>query len=375
MNVRTRKIAVLAATALIGSLGLTACGGNDGGMKKADSAGGAPAAAPAADLSGSIAGSGASSIESATTAWTQNFKALNPQAQVTYDSIGSGKGRDQFLAGGVAFAGSDAALKPEEIEKAKQRCFGGNAVDIPVYISPIAIVFKLDGVKELNLSPATLAGIFNGKITTWNDPAIAADNQGVELPATAIVPVHRSDKSGTTENFTDYLSETAGDAWGHKASGTWPMDGGQSGEGTSGLISVVEGGNGTIGYADASKAGNLSTAKIKVGDALVGHSAEGAAKAVEVSPRVKDRSEHDIALELDRKTTEAGAYPLVLVSYMITCDTYEDANNAELVKGFAKYVVSEDGQKAAQELAGSAPLSEKLRGEADKAIEAIKAKG
>ncbi|MBV7411527.1 phosphate ABC transporter substrate-binding protein PstS [Dermabacteraceae bacterium TAE3-ERU27] len=371
MNVRTRKIAVLAATALIGSLGLTACSGNDGGVKKADPAG----SAPVADLSGSIAGSGASSIESATTAWTQNFKALNPQAQVTYDAIGSGKGRDQFLAGGVAFAGSDAALKPEEIEKAKQRCFGGNAVDIPVYISPIAIVFKLDGVKELNLAPATLAGIFNGKITTWNDPAIAADNPGVELPATAIVPVHRSDKSGTTENFTEYLSATAGDAWGHKASGTWPMDGGQSGEGTSGLISVVEGGNGTIGYADASKAGNLATAKIKVGDAWVGHSAEGAAKAVEVSPRVEGRSEHDIALELDRKTTEAGAYPLVLVSYMITCDTYEDANNAELVKGFAKYVVSEAGQKASQELAGSAPLSEKLRGEADKAIDAIKAKG
>ncbi|MGQ4575497.1 phosphate ABC transporter substrate-binding protein PstS [Dermabacteraceae bacterium P7006] len=374
MNVRTRKIAVLAATALIGSLGLTACSGNDGGVKKADSAGSAPAAT-AADLSGSIAGSGASSIESATTAWTQNFKALNPQAQVTYDAIGSGKGRDQFLAGGVAFAGSDAALKPEEIEKGKQRCFGGNAVDIPVYISPIAIVFKLDGVKELNLAPATLAGIFNGKITTWNDPAIAADNPGVELPATAIVPVHRSDKSGTTENFTEYLSATAGEAWGHKASGTWPMDGGQSGEGTSGLISVVEGGNGSIGYADASKAGNLATAKIKVGDAWVGHSAEGAAKAVEVSPRVEGRSEHDIALELDRKTTEAGAYPLVLVSYMITCDTYEDANNAELVKGFAKYVVSEAGQKAAQELAGSAPLSAKLREEADKAIDAIKAKG
>src|SRR5690606_23225045 len=230
---------------------------------------------------------------------------------------------------------------------------------------------NLPEVAELNLAPATIAGIFNGTITRWDAPEIAADNPGTTLPDLAITPVHRSDESGTTENFTEYLAATAGDAWGHEPSGDWPTQGGESAQGTSGVVQTVQGGEGTIGYADASKAGDLGTAKIKVGEEWVAYSPEAAAKVVDASPRVEGRAEHDIAVELDRTTTEAGAYPLVLVSYAIACTSYEDEATGDLVKAFLTYLSSEEGQAASASAAGSAPISEDLRTDVHAAIEAI----
>lgn len=372
MNVRFSRLTAVAALALTGGLALSACGGSGGTAVGTASA--ASDAGGSGDATGKISGAGASSAEAAQTAWTQNFGALNAGATVTYTAVGSGKGREQFLNGGAAFAGSDDAMKPEEIQESSTACQGGTAFDVPIYISPIAVVYKLDGVEDLQLSPATLAGIFSGKITTWNDPAIAADNPGVSLPDKPVVPVHRSDKSGTTGNFTDYLAQTAGDVWTAGTVEEWPTDGGQSGDGTSGLISTVQGGDGTIGYADASKAGNLGVAKLKIGDQYVAPSEEGAAAAVENSPRAEGRADTDIAIQIDRTQTESGAYTLVLVSYMILCDTYKDAGTADLVKAYATYVVSEQGQQQAAEAAGSAPLSEALRTDAQASIDTIKAK-
>lgn len=373
MNVRHTKLAAAAALALTGGLALTACGGSgDPAAKGGSDKGGASAAT----VSGQLAGAGATSQQSAQEAWIANFSALNPEAKVTYDAVGSGKGRDQLTSGGVQFAGSDDAVKKDDLAKYAQTCQGGSAMDIPVYISPIAVVYKLDGVKDLQLSPATLAGIFSEQIKSWDDPKIAADNPGVTLPAKPIVPVHRSDKSGTTGNFTDYLTQTAPEAWTAGKVEEWPTQGGQSGDGTSGLISTVEGGDGTIGYADFSKAGNLGVAKIKIGEEYVAPSADAAAKAVEASPRDTDgRGEHDIVVKVDRKQSDKGVYPLVLVSYLVTCDTYKDKASADMVKAYANYVISEEGQKASGEAAGSAPLTDALRGDAKKSIEAIKAKG
>ncbi|PWH06531.1 phosphate ABC transporter substrate-binding protein PstS [Brachybacterium endophyticum] len=372
MIARKTTLVPLAALGLTAALALSACGGSDGGTPVSD-AGGAEAAS--ANASGKLAGAGASSAESAESAWTQGFTATNPEASVTYDSVGSGAGREQFLNSGVQFAGTDAALTEDEIKQSSEACQGGKAFDVPVYISPIAVVFNLKGVDDLQLSPETIAGIFAGDITTWNDPAIAEDNPDVKLPSTKITPVHRSDSSGTTENFTQYLEKTAPKAWKHGEVEDWPVKGGQSGDGTSGLVSVVEGGDGTIGYADASKAGNLGIAKIKVGDEYVEYSPEAASKAVEDSPRVKGREKGDVVIELDRTLDDPSTYPLVLVSYMALCDTYEDKETADLVKSYASYVVSSQGQKAAGEVAGNAPLSDKLSQDATASIEKIKAKG
>jgi phosphate transport system substrate-binding protein len=303
-------------------------------------------------------------------AWQAGFQEANPDATINYDPVGSGGGREQFIAGSVAFAGSDAALDDDEIASATERC--GDVIEIPVYVSPIAVIYNLDGVDELNLSPETLAGIFNQEITTWDDAAIAEDNPDATLPSDAITPVNRSDESGTTSNFTAYLAAAAGDAWPHEPDGVWPVSGGEAANGTSGVVGAVKGGAGTIGYADASQAIDVGIANIKVGDEFVAPSPEGAAAIVDASPRVEGRGDYDFAIELDRSSTDSGVYPLVLVSYVLAC-TENDAAQVDLLKGFLGYVVSAEGQDAAASNAGSAPISDDLRSEAETAIAAITA--
>ncbi len=379
MKVRQNRLVSLAALGLIGGLALTACGGGSDAASSNGTSGGSDnggaSAGAYAELSGNIAGSGASSMQNAQTAWSETFMGL-VQAEggdltVTYDPTGSGTGREQFLNGEVKFAGTDAALDEEELAASTEVCNGEQAFNLPVYISPIAVVFNLEGIDSLNLPPAVIGGIFAGDITSWNDPAIAEHNPDVELPDLDIVPVHRSDDSGTTENFTEYLSATAPEAWTHGPIETWPIEGGQSGDGTSGLISTVEGGQGTIGYADASQAGELGTAAIQVGEEFVEYSADAAAKSVDVSPRAEGRAENDIVVELDRTTTESGVYPIVLISYLALCGSYADSAEGEAVKAYASYMVSEQGQQTALENAGSAPLSAELSAEAQAAIDGI----
>ena len=171
----------------------------------------------AEDLSGSLVGAGASSQQAAMQGWTAGYSGVQPGVTVNYDPVGSGGGREQFTAGGIDFAGSDAPLD-EELVAARERC-GGEVFELPNYISPIAIVHNLPAVEELNLSPATLAGVFDRRITTWNDPAVVADNPGVTLPDLPITPVNRSDESGTTENFTEYLAAAAPEAWAYEPDG------------------------------------------------------------------------------------------------------------------------------------------------------------
>jgi phosphate transport system substrate-binding protein len=364
-----RPSRIMAVAAACGSLvfGVVACGEDQ------DASAGAGASASGSEkLSGTISGAGASSQAAAQEAWRAAFQEANPDATVSYDPVGSGGGREQFVAGGVQFAGSDAALAGEELTGAQKVCGGPDGlIEIPAYISPIAVVYNLDGVEKLQLSPETLAKIFKGEITTWNDPAIAADNPDAKLPGDRISVVHRSDESGTTENFTDFLSQVAGSVWTDEVSGDWPVKGQEAAQGTSGVIEAVTAGKGSIGYADESQAGELGKAHIKIGDAFVAPSAAGAAKALEVSKESDDPGAHVFTYAIDRTTTEAGAYPVMLVSYLIGCTTYDDPAQAALVKGYFNYVISADGQAKAQEAAGSAPLSDALRQKFQPAVDAI----
>ena len=284
-------------------------------------------------------------------------------------------GREQFISGGVAYAGSDTPLSEDEgeLKKATERCKPGELVEVPGYISPIAIIYNLEGVESLKLDPDTLAKIFNQEITSWNDKAIAADNPGVELPDTRITPVNRSDESGTTENFTDYLSQVAPSVWTHEVSGDWPVKGGEAASGTSGVVEAVTAGDGAIGYADASQAGELGVATIQVGKEFVEPTPEAAAKILEESPEAKDlaKSPYMFPFELDRKTESQGTYPIVLVSYLIGCTKYGSADEAALVKGYFEYAISAEGQEVAAENAGSAPLSSSLTQKITPAVEAI----
>jgi phosphate transport system substrate-binding protein len=324
-------------------------------------------------LSGALVGAGSSAQQAAMQGWAAGFTAVQPDVDVSYDPVGSGGGREQFLAGGTDFAGSDAALDEEELATAAQRCGTEGLFELPNYISPIAVVYNLEGVDELNLAPETLAGIFDQDITAWNDPAITADNPDADLPDTPITPVNRSDESGTTENFVEYLSAAAGNAWPHEVSGDWPVPGGESAQGNSGVVAAVGGGQGTIGYADLSQARDLGIANIRVGEEFVAPSPEAAAAVVENSPRMEGRGEHDYVIEVNRDTTGSGEYPIVLVSYHLGCMQYEDQQTAELLRAFMTYVVSQEGQEAAANVAGSAPISHALREQAMTAIDAVTA--
>src|SRR3954463_11714608 len=278
LSTKTRAIPV--AMALAGSLALAACGASN----ESDSGSGSSDASGSAEqLSGTLDGAGSSAQQAAMQGWTAGFSKSQPDVTVNYDPVGSGGGREQFISGGVDFAGSDAALSDDEVTQAQQRCDGGDVFELPNYISAIAVVYNLPGVSDLNLSPGTIAKIFSGSITTWDDAAIKADNPDAQLPGTAITPVHRGDKSGTTKNFTDYLAKAAPNSWTGGAVDEWPSQGGESAHGTSGGISAVQAGGGAIGYADESQAGQLGIAKVKVGSDFVKPSAEAAAKVVEGS--------------------------------------------------------------------------------------------
>jgi phosphate transport system substrate-binding protein len=367
--VKLSRFSSIVASLAVGAIVLTACGGSDD-----NSSSSSDSSSAGSKLSGNLAGAGSSAQQAAMQAWAAGFQDTNPDVTVSYDPVGSGGGREQFLSGGVPFAGSDAYLDDEELTKSKSRCGGtAGAVDLPVYISPIAVAYNLPEVKDLQLSAPTIAQIFNGKITKWDDAAIKKENPNAKLPSSAINTVHRSDESGTTENFTDYLSKAAPQDWTYEVSGTWPAKGGEAAQGTSGVIQAIKGGKGTIGYADASQVGDLGAAKVKVGSEYVAISPEAAAKTAEVSKPVTGRPAGDIAIEVDRTTTESGAYPIILISYHVVCETYKDQADADKVKAFETYVVSAEGQDAAAQTAGSAPISDALREKVMASVDKISA--
>lgn len=363
-------LAVAGAAALV----LAACG-SDPDTNPADDTENAGDTADSSeadsDLSGSLNGAGASSQEAAQQAWIAGFQQQHPGVTVNYAPEGSGAGREQFTSGAVPFAGTDAYLDDEELVAAEEAC-GAPAVDLPLYIDPIALPYNLPGVDTLNLRPEVIAGIFDEQITTWNDPAIAESNPDVTLPDLPITPVHRSDESGTTENFVDYLSKAAPQAWPHEVSGDWPA--GLSGEAaaqTPGVIQAVEAAEGTIGYASAAAVGDMTTVAVGVGDEFVEYSAEAAAAVVASSPQAEGRAENDFAVDLARDTTESGNYPIVLISYIVACTAYDDAATGELTQAYLSYLASEEGQQAAADAAGSAPISDEMRADVQAVIDSI----
>jgi phosphate transport system substrate-binding protein len=397
-----------AAAAIVASLALAACGGDDDD-DSADEPAAEPADEPAAETtmaeepatettmaeepaddmeepaeepsddmgdmgdmeeidisaaSGTLIGAGASSQGAAmANGWIPGFQAVAADATVEYDPIGSGGGREQFLSGGSDFAGSDAALKDDEYEASIDRCAGDQgAINLPHYISPIALPYNLPSIEgsTLNLTPELIAGIFANEITEWTDPAIAEVNPDIEFPDMAINPVHRSDDSGTTENFTDYMSQTAPDIWTYGAIEPWDTDGPGGGEGapqTQGVVQAVMAGEGSIGYADASQIGDLPAAAVGVAGEFVPFSAEAAGRIVDASERTGGRSEYDFAIEVNRNPETPDTYPIALVSYHIVCLEYDNQETVDLVKAFMTYIGSDEGQAASAAAAGSAPLS------------------
>jgi phosphate transport system substrate-binding protein len=328
-------------------------------------------AAEPGPLQGVLVGAGSSAQSIAQEVWVAEFQTANAGVRIDYDPVGSGAGREQFIEGGVDFAGSDAALSEDDLEREFLGCApGSKAIDLPVYVAPLVLIFNIEGVEELNLDPDAVAGIFSGQIERWNDPAIVELNPDVKLPDEIVTAVHRSDPSGTTKNFTDYLHANSPDIWPDEAADEFPYEG-EAAQGNSGVVNSVTTGRFTIGYVDASRAEDLPVAALQVGDKFVEYSSEAAARVLDESPLAERPNQHDLVVEVDRTTTAAGVYPLVLVSYAIACEQYPDPETAEIVKAYLSYVASPEGQLEVSDLAGSAPLSEEFTAAVLEAVDTI----
>lgn len=374
-NILVRSIAALSGIVMLASV--AACGDNTAATT--DNSSSSDSTSKSTPISGNFSGAGASSQQAAVEAWIAGFQGTNPEAKIAYNPSGSGAGVQTFLTGATAWAGSDKTLADDEVEQSKSVCTEGTAFDVPVYISPIAVVFNLKGVsdagKHINMDAATIAKIFDGKITKWNDPAIADQNKDLKLPDTAITVVHRSDKSGTTQNFVSYFKDVTPDNWTYDLSENWPNEVGQGAKGTSGVISTVKQADGTIGYADFSQVDDLGTVAVKVGDKYNKISVEAGSKVIGDSKQDDTvKGDNRIVIKINHATEAEGAYPIVLVSYDIVCPAYKDTKQAEFAKAWLTYVTSVEGQKAAQDAAGTAPLPSSLKSEITKSIEAIKTK-
>ncbi|WP_369252407.1 phosphate ABC transporter substrate-binding protein PstS [Streptomyces sp. R41] len=338
----------LGAVAVSGALALTACGSDDTGKSN-----GGDSSAPASnnsaikcdDAKGQLQASGSSAQKNAIDAWVKAYTASCKNVQINYNPTGSGAGITAFTQGQTAFAGSDSPLKPEEATAAKKTCGGNAAIDLPMVGGPIAIGYNLDGVDNLTLDASTLAKIFDGKITKWNDTAIAKLNPDAKLPSTKIQAFHRSDESGTTDNFTKYLKAVAPSDWKYSGGKAWQAKGGQSAQGSSGLAQQVKQTPGAISYFELSYAADgINTVDLKTDAATpVKATVENATKAISTA-KVAGTG-NDLSLSLNYKPTEEGAYPLTLVTYEIVCEKGNKADTLAATKSFLTYIASEDGQK------------------------------
>ncbi|MFF3415186.1 phosphate ABC transporter substrate-binding protein PstS [Streptomyces sp. NPDC002698] len=343
-----RRALTLGALAVSGALALTACGSDDTGNT---SGGGSSASASnnsaikCDDAKGQIQASGSSAQKNAIDAWVTTFKAACKDVQINYNPTGSGAGVTTFIQGQTAFAGSDSPLKPEEATAAKKTCGGNAAVDLPMVGGPIAIGYNLDGVDDLVLDASTIAKIFDGKIKTWDDAAIQKLNPDAKLPGTKIQAFHRSDESGTTDNFTKYLKAVAPSDWNYSGGKAWQAKGGQSAQGSAGLAQQVNQTPGAISYFELSYAtGDIKSVALKTDAAAPAKATvENATKAISSAKVVG--TGNDLALEMNYKPTADGAYPLTLVTYEILCEKGNKADTLAATKAFLTYIASEDGQK------------------------------
>ncbi|MFF7314854.1 phosphate ABC transporter substrate-binding protein PstS [Streptomyces sp. NPDC008137] len=345
-----RRALALGALAVSGALALTACGSDDTGTSSGGSSAAAkPGSIKCDDAKGQLLADGSSAQKNAIDAWVKQFAVACQGVQINYKGGGSGAGVTAFTQGRVAFAGSDSALKPDEVTASKKVCSGGQGIDLPMVGGPIAVGYNVNGVDNLVLDASTLAKIFNNEITNWNDPAIKKLNPEAKLPDLKIQAFHRSDDSGTTDNFTKYLMATAKKDWPYDGGKTWQAKGGQSAAGSSGLAQQVKQTNGAISYFELSYAKDgMKTVDLDTGAAQpVKATVENATKAISEAKVVGTGK--DLALELNYGTKAEGAYPMVLVTYEIVCDKGNKSDTLPATKAFLRYIASEEGQKVLAE--------------------------
>jgi phosphate transport system substrate-binding protein len=362
--VKVSRTGSIAGLLVLGALALSACGSDNnndkttsGSSSKIDCA------------TGDLKGAGSTFQKNIVAEWIKDYTAACSGATLDYQGIGSGAGIKQFGEGTIDFAGSDSTMKPDEQTAADKKC-GSPAVHLPVTAGGIAVAYNLPGVKDLQLSPTTLAGIFQGTITKWDADAIKADNPSATLPSTAITAVHRDDSSGTTKVFSSFLKATAGADWklGADKELSWPAAV-QGAKGSDGVSQAASGAEGGITYVEKSYVDNsttLAAAKVK-NSAGTYASLDGVTQAL--AGATVDANGNDIKVTIDATKITGDAYPITAVSYEIVCSKGADATKTALLKSFLNYAVGA-GQDTADET-GYAPLPSSLATQVKTAIAAL----
>ncbi len=353
---------------VVGSLTWVALAGgtDDNGASLRPTSGGPAGPSAGGDpidcAAGTISGAGATFPQAIVQQWIKDYGAACPDATVSYQPVGSGAGIQQFTAGTVDFGASDAVMTPQELQAAERA--GGPVLHIPWTAGGIAVVYNLGGVPDLKLRPETVAGIFAGRITRWDDPALAADNPDAALPSTPIQVVHRSDGSGTTQVFTSYLTAVAPTVWtaGAAKDVRWPT--GEGAKGSDGVTAVVKQAQGAITYAELS----FATAN-RLGVALVRNPA---GRFVGPTPTAVTAALTDAVVPTDLRVQvtftprNPDAYPISTTTWALVHAKPADPGRGAQLQAFLLYALG-PGQQAAAPLS-YAPLPRPLAVRAEAAV-------
>jgi len=338
---RRQRVTTVGVAVAATALGLAACSSSSSSSASSGSSAtsSASSSASTSTVSGTIKAAGSTFQTNFQQEAISAFKSVAPNITVDYDPVGSGTGRADLYANTVLFAGSDSSIPAKEASKVPA---GKTVLYFPVQIGPIAMAYNLPGVTGLKLDATVLAGIFQGTIKTWDDPAIKALNSGLSLPSTTITLAVRSDSSGTTANFSQYLVDAAGSAWklGTSSTITWPSTA-RAGDGGSAVAQIVKSTTGALGYVDFSTAtaAGLHAASVKnsAGDYVAPSSASATAAATQVTPKAN----------LTFSTADepgATSYPITYQSWDLVYSVQPNASDAALLKAYLGYLLSSAGQ-------------------------------
>ena len=371
-----RQLASVTGVALVSTLALAGCGSNNNTTGSSSAATAGSSSSSTACPTGTLNGEGSTAQKNAIQQVIADYQATCSGATVNYNATGSGAGVKQFTAGQVDFGGSDSSLSSTptasttgtEQTNADKTC-GSPAWNLPMVTGPIAVAYNLKGVPKLVLTPSVTAKIFNGVITTWNDPAIAAINKGVTLPAKPIKIFFRSDESGTTDNFTKYLKGAAPSDWPAATGKKWTGKG-EGKQASSGVSNAVKSTDGGITYTEWSyaKDDKLGIAQIDNGAGPVMLTGPAVSKAV--SAATQTGTGNNIVLKLDYATKVPGAYPILLVTYELVCSKAKSPAKVALLKSFLKTFASTGEQTKLQDI-GYAPLPASIQAQVNAAIAAL----
>jgi phosphate transport system substrate-binding protein len=326
---RQFTLGVGAAAVLAVAVSLSACSST--GSPK-------PSGSSTAALTGTLNGAGSTFQQTFQAAAISQFKSVESGMTVNYDPVGSGTGRSDLASGTVLFAGSDSPIPTTDLPDFK----GKTVLYFPVVIGPITLSYNLTGVSNLKLTPTVIANMFQGNITKWNDPAIAAINPGVNLPPTPITLATRSDSSGTTQNFSLFLQTAVPSVWklGSSSTISWPSAA-RGAQGNSGVAQTVKSTPGAIGYvdyADATASGLVFASVQNSAGKFIKPSTAAASASASTATVAPDLTFHAVW------GSNAAAYPITYQSWVLVYAKQPNASDAKLLQAYIGYLLG-DGQK------------------------------